>query len=221
MALALLPAPARADAPIWANARWVKITDTVCNGIHRLTLRGDAVKAPPTPAGCTSSEENFHQINVAKTFFQREAGGQIAAANVEAIYIFCGKGEVAMHLGSAGMAVRAWREFQIPGCTGTRRQYQSIASMGSIKFTDVPNPGTMSVKESLAIHAKERQKIIADCAADPVCQAQLNRMRESARSSAPTNPCIGSNIYSQYNGTGRCVDSSGNPDPQGTFVSPP
>jgi len=223
LALTFLSNPARADPPIWANARWVMVTDTVCGGVHSLVLRGDSVKAPSPPKapGCTTTEEKFHQLNVAKTFFWREKGGQIAASNVEAIYIYCGKGEVAMHLGSAGMAVRAWREFQIPGCVGTKRRYQSISSAGSIKFTDVPNPGTMSVAESLAMHAKERQKIISDCNADPACSAQVNRLRSSSGTGTPANPCIASGNYSQYNGAGRCTDTNGNLDPKGTYVSPP
>ncbi|MEP7313685.1 MAG: hypothetical protein ABI859_13950 [Pseudomonadota bacterium] len=223
LALLLLSGPANADPPIWANARWVMVTDTVCGGAHTLVLRPESVKAPPPSKapGCTTTEEKFHQINVAKTFFWREKNGQIAASDVEAIYIYCGKGEVAMHLGSTGMAVRAWREFQIPGCTGTKRRYQAIASVGNIKFTDVPNPGTMSVAESLAMHAKERQKIIADCNANPICRAQVERMRASSGSGTPSNPCIASSNYSQYNGAGRCTDSNGNPDPKGTYVPAP
>ena len=215
--------PAKADPPIWANSKWVKATDTVCGGVHTLVLRGNSVKAPlpsKTP-GCTSTEENFHQLNVSKAFFQPDAKGQVSASNVDAIYIFCGKGEVAIHLGAPGQAERANREHPVPECTATKRRYRSLTSVGHIPFTDVANGGTMSVAESLAMHARERQKVIADCNANPACRAEVNRMRSSSGSGVPANPCNASGNYSQYNGAGRCTDSNGNPDPRGTYVPPP
>ena len=56
-----------------------------------------------------------------------------------------------------------------------RRLLAAIAGAGGIPFTDVPNGGTMSVRESLAIHAKERERAIAECNASPACQAEVRR----------------------------------------------
>ncbi len=35
-----------------------------------------------------------------------------------------------------------------------------------------------------------------------------------------SNPCDSGSIYSNYDGSGRCRDSSGNRDPKGTVVFP-
>jgi len=60
-----LSTPALADAPIWANAKWVKATNTTCGALHYLILKGNSVNVPPSNSpGCTSSEEIYHQINV-------------------------------------------------------------------------------------------------------------------------------------------------------------
>jgi hypothetical protein len=217
-----LASPVLADPPIWANAKWVKATYTDCGNLHYLTLKGNSAKLPPQPkaAGCTSSEEIYHQLNVAKTFFATDGKGQVAAWRADAGFYDCGKGEAMMNLGTPGDTERAHRQWgEIPGCKYSKRKFEYVTSMGSIPFTDVANGGTMSVAESLAMHAKERQQIIADCDANPACRAEVARMRAASGSGAPANPCTPGRGYSTYNGAGRCVDSNGNPD-YSTFVTP-
>jgi hypothetical protein len=50
-----------------------------------------------------------------------------------------------------------------------------------IRFSNLPDRGTMSVSESLAMHAKERQRIIAECNASPACQAEVQRRSARGR----------------------------------------
>jgi hypothetical protein len=217
-----LSSPAAADPAIWVNAKWVKATYTNCGGRHYLVLRGNAVKAPAPSkeSGCVTSEEIFHQLNLAKAFLPSGNNGQFSQALVDAGYIFCGKGEAAINLGTAREVASVSKISSIPGCTYTQRRYQSVSSLGGIAFTDVPNGGTMTVAESLAMHAKERQKIIADCDANPACRAELARMQSSSGPATPGNPCAPGRGYSNYNGSGRCTDNNGNPDPSGAFVTP-
>src|SRR5450432_185077 len=145
LAMFQLSTPATADPPIWANAKWVKATDTECGGLRYLILKGNSVNVPTrsNAPGCTSSEVDFHQINVSKKFFLAGNIGAISGSHVDAGYIFCGKGEVAINLGAPGEAQRAIREHPAPpGCSYTTRQYQYISSVGSIPFTNVANGGT-------------------------------------------------------------------------------
>ena len=174
-------------------------------------------KAP----GCRSSEETYLQVNVSKKFF-RGNKGEISASRVDAGYISCMGGKaIIINLGAPGEAARAIREHPAPqGCSYTTRQYQYVSSVGSIPFTNVVNGGTMTVAESLAMHAKERERAIAECNASPACQAEVSRMRSFSGSGSGNNPCAASGNYSTYNGAGSCTDSNGNRDPRGTLVEP-
>lgn len=216
--------PAKADPPLWANAQWVKATATTCDRLSYLILKGNEVHVPTrsNSPGCTSSEEIFVQINVSKKFFREGNKGEISASHVDAGFISCGKPAGILILGAPGEAERAIREHPAPpGCTYTTRKYQSISSVGSIPFTDVANGGRMTVAESLALHAKERERAIAECNASPACQAEVSRMRSFSDKGSSSNPCVGNSRYSNYNGgAGRCTDSNGNPDPEGTVVFP-
>lgn len=220
IALFQLPGPAAADAPIWANAKWVKATATTCAGLRYLILKGNAVTASTksNAAGCKSSEEVFVQVNVSKKFF-RGNGSEISASRVDAGFLDCGEDKGVIILGAPGEAARAMREHPAPrGCSYSTRQYQYISSVGRIPFTDVANGGTMSVRESLAMHAKERERAIAECNANPACQAQVDRMRAMSGSGSTSNPCVSNSRYPTYSADGRCTDSSGNRDPEGTFI---
>ncbi len=215
-----LPGLAAADAPIWANAKWVKATATTCDGLRYLLLKGNAVKAStkPNAPGCKSSEEVFVQVNVSKKFF-RGNGGEISASHVDAGFLDCGEDKGVIILGAPGEAARAMREHPAPrGCSYSTRKYQYLSSAGRIPFTDVANGGTMSVRESLDMHAKERARAIAECNANPACQAQVDRMRAMSGSGSTSNPCVANSRYPTYSADGRCTDSSGNRDPEGTFI---
>jgi len=223
VAMFQLSSPAKADPPIWANAKRVKATSTICGGLRYLILKGNAVNVPTRSnlPGCTSSEEIYVQVNVSKKFFQGGNKGEISASHVDAGYISCGQGAAIINLGAPGEAERAIREHPAPrGCTYTTRQYQYISSVGSIPFANVANGGTMTVAESLAIHAKERERAIAECNASPACRAEVSRMRSFSDKGSSSNPCVASSNYSNYNGAGRCTDSNGNPDPTGAAVYP-
>ena len=223
VAMFQLSSPAAAEAPIWANAKWVKATSTVCGGLRYLILKGNAVNTPmkSNSPGCSSSEVTFVQVNVSRKFFQGGTTGQISASHVDAGYIECGDGKGIVNLGAAGEAARAIREHPAPqGCRYTTQQYQYVSSVGSIPFTNVANGGTMSVSESLAMHAKERERAIAECNASAACRAEVSRMQSFSGPTANSNPCTAGSKYSNYNGAGRCTDSSGNWDPSGTFVTP-
>ena len=177
--LVQLSGTANADPSIWVNAKWVKATYTECGGLRYLTLEGNAVKVttPPKSPGCTTSQEIYHQLNVSKAYFRPENKGQFSESNVDAGYIYCGKGEAALTLGPAGAVARAIREHPAPpGCTYSKRKYQFVSSVGSIPYTNVGNGGTMTVAESLAMHAKERDRAIAECNASPACRAEVNRL---------------------------------------------
>jgi hypothetical protein len=220
VAMLLLSGPAPADPPIWANAKWVKATYTECGRLRYLILKGDSVNvpAPPSSPGCTSTEEIYHQLNVSKKFFRPENKGQLSESHVDAGYIFCGKGEAAIILGPAGDTERANREHPAPpGCTYTRRKYQYVSSVGSIPFTNVANGGTMTVAESLAMHAKERERAIAECNASAACQAEVRRMSSFSGGADPTSPRCPSGLYDRYD-MGSCVDHGGNPAPNGDVV---
>ena len=214
---------AAADPDIWANAKWVKATSIDCGNEHYLILKGNSFSGSTrsNSPGCASSEEIYHLVNVSKKFFHG-AKGEISGSHVEAGYIFCHKGEMALNLGAPGEAERAIREHPAPpGCSYSTRQYQYISSVGSIPFTNVTNGGTMSVAESLAMHAREREHAIAECNASPACQAEVRRMSSYSGTNSNDNPCTSNGNYSRYNsGTFRCTDSNGNQDPSGNMVSP-
>lgn len=215
---------AQADPPIWAWANGVKATDTVCGDVHFLVLRGIGVKAPAQSAtpGCKSSEVTFQHLLVAKGFFAGQKNVRISAPLANAVHFNCVKGVSNLILGrSAADAERARRSLgPTPDCSYKVYRYQLVSSLGDIPFKDSPNPGTMSVAESLAMHAKERQQIIAECNANPACRAEVARMRSQQATGSADNPCIANGAFSQYNGAGRCTDSNGNADPKGGFVSP-
>jgi hypothetical protein len=223
IAMLQLSSPAKADPPLWANAKWVKATATLCDGINYLILRGNEVHVPTrsNSPGCTSSEEIFVQVNVSKKFFRGGNSGEISASHVDAGFLSCGKPAGIIILGAPGEAERAIREHPAPrGCTYTTRKYQYLSSVGSIPFTDVANGGRMTVAESLALHAKERERAIAECNASPACQAEVSRMRSFSDQGSSSDPCVGNSRYPKYSGAGRCTDSSGNTDPEGTVVFP-
>ena len=181
--MCMLTIPVMADPPIWVNARHVKATYTKCGEQRYILFKSDSFKGPasPSPPGCSSVEVFYTQLNVFKAFLSAKTG-EFAEANVDAGIITCGA-EVAsggqrgiMILGTPGAIERARREHPEPrGCTFTREKYQYASGAGGIPFTDVPNGGTMSIRESLAIHAKERERAIAECTASPDCQAEVRR----------------------------------------------
>ncbi len=171
--------PASADPPIWANAKWVKATITDCGDVRYLVLRSDAVDPPkpPSAAGCTTTEEIYHQLHVAKAFFRAGSKGLVSGANVDAGRIFCGKGEAALTIGPLQEVDRAIRQFPAPrGCSYAKLKFEQVTSLGSIPFANVANGGTMTIAESLAIHAKERERVIAECNASAACRAELRRL---------------------------------------------
>jgi hypothetical protein len=183
IAVCLLSRPLMADPPIWANARHVKATYTECGQERYIIFRGNSVRVPatPDPPGCRSVEVFYTQLNIAQAFLGGK-NGEFGEANVDAGYISCdgppptvGQRGILI-IGTPGEIERARREHPAPqGCHFTKQKYQYVSSLGGIPFTDVPNGGTMSVKESLAIHAKEREKAIAECNASPACRAEVKR----------------------------------------------
>jgi len=167
-----------ADPPIWANAKVVRAIQTDCGSLQYLTLKGEAVKAPAPPdsPGCKSSEKIYRQVNVSMSYLRPESKGQISESNVDAGTILCSNGDALVILGDARAIDLAIRQHPAPnGCAYTKGKFQHLSSVGSIPFTNVANGGTMSVKESLAIHAKERERAIAECNASPACVAEVRR----------------------------------------------
>jgi hypothetical protein len=204
-AVALLAAtsPARAAAPIWAEANWVKANYTECGGTRFIVLKASSAKVPvpATEPGCTMTEETYHKIFVAKALFKPEHKGQLAESNVDAGYIFCKKDDVALLLGSAGNIERAIRQNPVPkGCSFSTRKFQYVSSVGNIPFTNVANGGTMTVAESLAMHAKERQRIIAECNASPACRAEVQRRSARGKTlyTCPPGYYLAGQIDNQY-----------------------
>lgn len=175
----LLPAgPARADPPIWANARMVKAVQTDCGPLRYLTLMGaQATPLPPPHApDCKSTEKTIGQVNVATAFLRPERQRVISEPNVDAGTMLCNNGYTVLILGTASSVQLAIRQHPAPpGCNFTLGKLQHLASTGSIAFTEVANGGTMSIKESLALHAKERERAIAECDASPACVAEVRR----------------------------------------------
>lgn len=183
IAMLLLPGSLLADPPIWANARHVKATYTECGQEHYMLFKGSSANVPatPNPPGCRSTEVFYTQLTIAQAFLGAKDGA-FAEANVDAGYISCDGPPPSpdqrgiLILGTPGEIERARREHPAPqGCSFKKQRYQHVSSLGGIPFTDVPNGGTMSVQESLAMHAKEREKAIAECNASPACRAEVQR----------------------------------------------
>ncbi len=70
------------------------------------------------------------------------------------------------------------------------------------------------------MHAKERERAIAECNSSPACQAEVRRMSAYSGTATNNNPCIGNGDYSNYNGAGRCTNSNGGRDPDDRMVFP-
>ena len=183
IAMCLLSRSSMADPPIWANAKHVKAIYTECGQEHSILFKGNSINLPATPAqpGCRSVDVFYTQLNVPQAFLAAK-NSKFAEANVDAGYISCdgpppspGQRGILI-IGTPGAIERARREHPAPrGCTFTKQKYQHISSLGGIPFADVPNGGTMSVRESLALHAREREKAIAECNASPACRAEVKR----------------------------------------------
>ena len=188
----VLPLPAKADPPIWVNARYVQAIETTCGGQRSLLFTSAAFKgpAPRTPPGCSSADIFYIQLNVAKAFMNLKTG-DFAEANTDAALLVCNvdlaagkpRGMVivgtirgVLILGTSGAIDRAIREHPASrGCRYVRERFQYVSSVGRIPFTDVENGGTMSIRESLALHAKERERAIAECNASAACRAEVQR----------------------------------------------
>ena len=192
LGMCVLPTPAMADPPIWVNARHVKATETICNGQRSILFKSDAFRGPipPTLLGCSSAEYFYVQLNVAKVFVSARTG-DFAESNTHAALLVCegdlttgkprglvivGTVRGVLILGTPSAIERAIREHPAPReCRYVREKYQFVSSVGRIPFTDVENGGTMSIQESLALHAKERARAIAECNASAVCRAEVQR----------------------------------------------
>ena len=113
------------------------------------------------------------QLNVAKAFVSAKTG-EFAESNTDAGLLVC-EGDPAsgkppglvivgtvrgvLILGTPSAIERAIREHPAPrGCTYIREKDQNVSSVGRIPFTDLENGGTMHIRESRALHAKERER---------------------------------------------------------------
>lgn len=166
LALLHVSSPVFADAPIRANAKVVKATQTDCGTYRHLVFKGNAVRepTPPDAPGCKSTERVYRQINVSQAFFKPEGKGLISEQGVDAATLLCSNGDALIIVGRGREVDLALRRVPAPpGCAYEMGRLQHVSSVGSIPFTDVANGGTMSVKESLALHAEERRRIIAEC----------------------------------------------------------
>ena len=176
LALCVVNGTALADTPIWAAALHVPATITECAAGRTIVFKGKGVQVPPrTDAGCKSTDVEFALLNVSKAYFTAGNHSPISAAGALGFYIVCKSGS-ALTLGAQALVMRSIRERPAPAaCTSSTVQYQLVSSVGSIPFVDLENGGTMSVAESLALHQKERNKIISECNADPACRAEFAR----------------------------------------------
>lgn len=192
IAMCAFPKPAFADPAIWMNGKHVKATETVCGDQRSLLFKSDSYKGPvaPTPARCTSSEIFYIQVNVFKSYVSPKSG-EFEATNTDASLLECpgdlaagkppgmviaGTIRAVLILGTAGAIERTIREHPAPrGCRYVREKFQYVSSVGRIPLTDVANGGTMSIRESLALHAKERERAIAECNASAACVAEVRR----------------------------------------------
>lgn len=206
--------PAGAEAPAWAAAHAVKATHTECRGESFLVLKGPGARAspPPTRPGCKSSEENYYELDVAADFVSTSG---VAETNLDASILSCGNEVGVMMLGRRRDIELAIRSLPAPprGCSYSKRRYERVTSVGSIPFKGVVRK-RMSVAESLAMHQRERDQIIAQCNADPACRAEVARMRSRQGSGGTARDCSGNGNYTHYNGNGGCSDSYGAPDPE-------
>jgi hypothetical protein len=168
---------ALADTPIWAAALKVQATITECGAERTIVFKGKGVQAPPrTGAGCKSTDVEFALLNVSKAYFPAGYQSPVGAASALGYYIVCKSG-LALTIGPPEQVTRSIRERPAPAaCTHSTLQFKLVASAGFISFADVENGGMMSVAESLALGQKERNKIIADCTADPACRAEWARL---------------------------------------------
>ena len=177
----LLSTPIWAESNHWAISGEVAATHIVCGAQQLLMLRSSSthvVQPPPAP-GCSSTEEIYKNVNVAKELIASVGKGTISEPNVHAAGIACGnkKGNSMMILGTAGQVEQALRQYPVPrACSITLRTYSVVTSVGSLAFTNFIEGGTMTIAESLAMHAKERAQIIAECDASPACRAELARL---------------------------------------------
>lgn len=178
-ALALAAASAAwPDSPTWAQALSVRATSTACGSKHFIVLKASAAKVPipATEPGCVTREEVYSKVFVAKVFFNAERRGPLAESNVDAGLLRCKNDEAVLLLGKASDIERAFKQNPAPkGCSVSTSRYEYVSSVGDIRFGNLPDRGTMTVAESLAMHAKERQRIIAECNASPACQAEVQR----------------------------------------------
>lgn len=211
---ALLGAGPAGAEPAWAAAHAVKATHTECGGESFLVLKGPGVKASPSPSrpGCTSSEENYYELDVAADFVGK---GGVAETNLDASILRCGNEVGVMMLGRSRDIELAIRSLPAPprGCSYSKRRYERVSSLGSIAFKGVVRK-QMTVAESLAKGQRERDQIIAQCNADPACRAEVARMRSRQGSGRTANDCSGNGNYTTYNGNGGCSNSNGAPDPE-------
>ncbi len=173
-----------ADSPTWVQAQAVRATSTQCGNKRFIMLKATAAKLPisATEPGCIASEEFYTKVFVAKAFFKAERRGPLSESDVDAGILFCRKDDIALLLGKASDIERAFRQNPAPkGCSFSTRKYQYVSSVGDIRFGNLPSPGMMTVAESLALHARERQRIIAECNASPACQAEVQRRSAKGR----------------------------------------
>jgi len=192
-----------ADSPTWAQAKSVKATSTECGSKRFIVLKATAAKVPipATEPGCSTTEEVYTKVFVSKAFFKAERRGALAESNVDAGILFCTKDEIALLLGKASDIERAFKQNPAPkGCSFSTRFYQYVSSVGDIRFSNIPDRGTMTVAESLEMHAKERQRIIAECNASPACRAQVQRRNASGRTlyTCPPGYYLNGTIDNQY-----------------------
>lgn len=192
-----------ADSPTWAQAQSVKATSTECGSKRFIVLKATAAKVPipATEPGCSTSEEVYSKVFVAKAFFKAERRGPLAESNVDAGILFCKKDDIALLLGKASDIERAFKQNPAPkGCTFSTRKYHYVSSVGDIRFSNLSDRGTMTIAESLAMHAKERQRIIAECNASPACQAEVQRRSARGRTiySCPPGYYLGGTSDNPY-----------------------
>ena len=209
--------PVNAAAPNWGKATGLRATENLCGNQHSLILKGKDTRTSPMSnmPGCTSSEVVYDQLIISETLLAHGNGGPISVSGVDSGAIHCSKGKIAMIIGAPGQVEQVIREHPVlPNCTYVTKRYEHVSSLGKISFVDTGDGRTMTIAESLAAGAKERALIIAQCNANPACRAEMARMSSGSR--APNNPCGGSSGYPTLSGGGRCVDSKGNADPQGT-----
>jgi len=73
----------------------------------RLQASAARVPIPATEPGCTTTEEVYSKVFVAKAFFEDGRRGPLSESNVDAGVLFCKKDDVALLLGKATPACQA------------------------------------------------------------------------------------------------------------------